>query len=164
MAYTQRSIDTNIYRINLTNDRGRIKADAPVKFSSSTRLEHNPAISPDGRTVAFMSSRSGTAEIWACDAEGKNPVQLTNFGGPYTDGPSWSPDGRYIAFTSHAGGNIHIYVVSGGGGDPHRLTTDDAGEEAPSWSNGEWIYFVSGRTQPENIWKVPVAGRTLQFN
>jgi Tol biopolymer transport system component len=159
MAYAQRTVDPNIYRLNLTNEAGRLSAGAPVSFIASTRLERTPAISPDGRRVALMSNRSGSAEIWACDAEGKNPVPLTSFGGPYTDQPSWSPDGRHIAFTSRAGGNTHIWVVGADGGSPRRLTTEDPTEEQPSWSrDGHWIYFVSNRTEPEDVWKMPAAG------
>jgi Tol biopolymer transport system component len=94
-----------------------------------------------------------------CDAEGKNLVQLTNFGGPHTDTPSWLPDGRLIAFTSLASGNAHIYAVGADGGSPRRLTTDPSGESGPSWSrDGRWIYFTSKRTGRSEVWKMPAAG------
>jgi Tol biopolymer transport system component/serine/threonine protein kinase len=160
LAYAQRSSDFDIYRLELTNQAGgRRGAGAPVSFISSTRLEGSPQFSPDGRRVAFMSNRSGSKEIWACDAEGKNLVQLTNFGGPHTDTPSWSPDGRLIAFTSFPGGNGDIYVVNADGGSPRRLTTEPSAETEPSWSrDGRWIYFTSNRTGRNEVWKMPAAG------
>jgi Tol biopolymer transport system component/serine/threonine protein kinase len=160
LAYAQRSVDTNIYRVELTSQAGgRRGAGAPSSFISSTRLEETPQFSPDARRVAFVSNRSGSDEIWVCDAEGKNPAQLTNFRGPHATTPSWSPDGRFIAFGSLAGGNAHIYVVSADGGSPRRFTTDPSAEFAPSWSrDGRWIYFASNRTGRSEVWKMPAAG------
>ena len=57
----------------------------PERFISSTRDESNPQFSPDGKRVAFSSKRSGAGEIWICDSDGSNPVQLTSFG----RGDSW---------------------------------------------------------------------------
>jgi eukaryotic-like serine/threonine-protein kinase len=160
LAYAQMSIDLNIYRLELTGQPGgRRGAGTPASFISSTRLEGSPQFSPDGRRVAFASDRSGSPEIWVCDAEGKNLVQLTNFGGPRTDTPSWSPDGRLIAFTSFPGGNGDIYVVGADGGNPRRLTSDPSAEGGAQWSrDGRWIYFTSNRTGRNEVWKMPVAG------
>ena len=152
-------MDFNIYRIELTSQAGgRRGAGAPVSFISSTRIEQYPQFSPDGRRIAFTSNRSGSDEIWVCDAEGKNPVQLTNFAG-HAAGSSWSPDGRFIAFSSLADGNTDIYVVGADGGTPRRLTTDPSTERTPSWSrDGHWIYFASNRTGRSEVWKMPAAG------
>jgi Tol biopolymer transport system component/predicted Ser/Thr protein kinase len=160
LAYAQMSADLNIYRLELTGQPGgRRGAGAPASFISSTRLEGSPQFSPDGHRVAFFSDRSGSSEIWVCDAEGKNLVQLTNFGGPRTDTPSWSPDGRLIAFTSFPGGNGDIYVVSADGGSPRRLTSDPSAEGGARWSrDGRWIYFTSNRTGRNEVWKMPAAG------
>jgi eukaryotic-like serine/threonine-protein kinase len=160
LAYAQLSLDFNIYRVELTGQPGgRRGAGAHVSFISSTRLEETPQFSPDGRRVAFTSNRSGSDELWVCDAEGKNPAQLTNFGGPHTHAPGWSPDGRLIAFASLASGNGDIYVVGADGGSPRRLTSDPSVELGPRWSrDGRWIYFSSDRTGRIEVWKMPAAG------
>ena len=69
-----------------------------VKLIASTRSNHTPQFSPDGEKIAFESDRSGTHEIWICDRDGTNPIQLTNFGGPHVGWPRWSPDGKQIVF------------------------------------------------------------------
>jgi Tol biopolymer transport system component/predicted Ser/Thr protein kinase len=160
LAYAQLSQDLNIYRLELTGQPGGKRvASAPASFISSTRLEGSPQFSPDGHRVAFASDQSGTPEIWACDSQGKNLVQLTNFGGPRTDTPSWSPDGRFIVFASFPGGNGDIYVVGSDGGNPRRLTFDPSAEGGATWSrDGRWIYFTSNRTGRNEVWKMPAAG------
>jgi Tol biopolymer transport system component len=69
-----------------------------------------PAISPDGRRIAFASSRDGNAEIYVMNADGSEPRRLTH--DPHSDtAPSWSPDGRYLAFLSDRGGGDRIYLL-----------------------------------------------------
>jgi tricorn protease len=59
--------------------------------------ERNPKWSPDGRTVAFISDRSGTEEIWLMDQDGTGePRQLTTGGDTYKYQFRWSPDGTKI--------------------------------------------------------------------
>src|SRR5262249_29424036 len=124
---------------------------------SSTWVESDPRVSPDGRRVVFISNRSGNSNMWVCDADGKSPAQLTD--GLYVDMPSWSPDSRLIAFNSVVGGNSDIYTIGAEGGVVHRLTTDPSAETSPSWSpDGSWLYFNSNRTGRPEVWKMPAAG------
>ena len=74
-------------------------------------------------------------EVWLCDADGSNSVQLTTFGKGMSGSPRWSPDGRAIAFDSNVVGNWNIYVMRDGGRDnPIRLTTNQAHDIIPKWS------------------------------
>jgi WD40 repeat protein len=110
----------------------------------------------------FGSNRSGNAEIWTCDSDGRHPLQLTSFGGPYPTGtPRWSPDGKLIAFDSRPNGPSDIFVISPEGGSPRRLTNETSEDFVPSWSrDGRWIYFCSDRSGKGNwqIWKMPGEG------
>jgi Tol biopolymer transport system component len=159
LAYAQLLYDVNIYRMELTGPPGAQKAGAPSSLISSTLAEESPQFSPDGRKVAFISNRTGSDEVWTCDAEGKNSAQLTSFGGAHVESLDWSPDGRTIAFSSSAGGNTDIYVIGADGGTPHRLTNESSNETTPSWSrDGHWIFFASNRTGRPEVWKMPSAG------
>jgi Tol biopolymer transport system component len=109
--------------------------------------------------IAFNSSRSGSYEIWTCDREGRNPVQLTSYNGPQLGSPRWSPDSRWIAFDNPRGNNSDIYVIGSDKGRPRRLTSGPSNNVRPSWSrDGRWIYFGSNRTGDWHIWKEPVEG------
>jgi Tol biopolymer transport system component len=126
---------------------------------SSSKSDSAPQYAPEGKRITFRSDRSGTSEIWACEADGSNPVQLTNFNGPQAGSPCWSPDGRQIAFDARPEGNPDIFMISADGGRPRRLTEDPAEDIAPSWSrDGRWIYFESNRNGSTQIWKMPADG------
>ena len=157
LAWIQTSSDRNIWRVEVPGTAGQ--HPAPTRLIASTATDSNPQYSPDGERIVFGSNRSGTGEIWVSDRDGRNPMRLTNIGGPVTGDPRWSPDGRQIAFDSMEGSNRDIYVVSSNGGQHHKLTTDPAEDTCPSWSlDGRWIYFGSGRSGSLQIWKMPSAG------
>lgn len=158
LAATQTlAANSDIWRIQIPSLTKQNSASE--KFIASTKKENNPQYSPDGQHIAFESDRSGSSEIWVCDREGRNPVQLTDTGVLYTGSPQWSPDGRQIAFTCLSEGNRDIYVISANGGKPRRLTTEPSEEIGPSWSrDGRWIYFGSSRSGSLQIWKAPAVG------
>ncbi|HEY3198711.1 MAG TPA: DPP IV N-terminal domain-containing protein [Nitrospirales bacterium] len=154
LAYTQLFLDANIWRMEVSRGGG----GTPIQLISSTREDSGPQFSPDGRKIAFASDRSGALEIYACDSDGLNAVQLTFFNSQ-VQSPYWSPDGRQITFDSIAGGSPDIWVVSAEGGPPRRLTTEPSEDIRPSWSrDGRLIYFASDRSGTWQVWKVPSAG------
>jgi Tol biopolymer transport system component len=157
LAWIQTSSDRNIWRVEVPGTAGQ--HPTPTRLIASTATDSNPQYSPDGERIVFGSNRSGTQEIWVSDRDGRNPMRLTNIGGPSTGTPRWSPDGRQIAFDSMDGSNRDIYVVSSNGGQHHRITTEPGEDTCPSWSrDGRWIYFGSGRSGSLQIWKMPSAG------
>ena len=93
-----------------------------------------PAISPDGKTVAF----SYRGDIWTVPANGGQARQITT-NPAYDAYPVWSPDSKQIAFASSREGSMDVYVVSKDGGAPQRLTTDSGDEYPMAWSNDSTI-------------------------
>ena len=160
LAYTRAIKDHNIWRTDAYRADGRFSTPRP--FISSTRIDFNPQLSPDGTRIAFESSRSGSTEIWVANSDGSNPMQVTYVGGPLTSAARWCPDGQRIIFNSRAGGQSDIYVVSANGGKPRRLTDEPSMEDMPSLSrDGHWFYFQSNRSGSSQIWKMPVQGGEL---
>jgi len=156
LAYVESSHDFDIWRIDLAGPPGR---HPPTRLIGSTRRESAPQYSPDGRRIAFESNRSGTDEIWVCDGDGSNAVQLTFLDSLWTGTPRWSPDGREVAFDARVEGHSDIYVINSGGGSPRRITTEASEDVVPSWSrDGRWIYFASDRGGTQQVWKVPAKG------
>jgi Tol biopolymer transport system component len=157
LVFSRAHEDVNIYRLGL---RGPGEpAGEPERLIASTRLEHSPEYSPKGDTVAFVSSRSGSGEIWLSNADGSNPRQLTSMGGPWTSDPRWSPDGTTILFDSRLKGSADLYVIGVQGGLPHPLTDQPGNEQRARWSrDGRWIYFSSNRTGRGEVWRMPAGG------
>lgn len=157
LVYRRRHEDVNIWRLELSRENAVI--GDPVKLLASTRIDFNPQFSPDGKRIAFHSTRSGRSEIWVADADGSNAYQLTSMGAPVTGSPRWSPDSRQLVFDSNAEGNYEVYVVDAAGGVPRRLTEHPADDGVASWSHdGRWIYFESSRSGRHQIWKAPAKG------
>ena len=80
-----------------------------LTFDASYRDER-PVWSPDGRRIAFSSTRSGSYDLWVMSADGSDPVQVTDHAAPDQD-PSWAPDGRSLYFTSERDGRGELYQV-----------------------------------------------------
>jgi Tol biopolymer transport system component/tRNA A-37 threonylcarbamoyl transferase component Bud32 len=135
-----------------------LRTRGPQKLIASSQTDGNPAFSPDGLKIAFHSDRSGVLNIWVCDSDGKNPVQLTSFD-RRTGTPRWSPDGRRLLFDSIEAGDWNLYVVDADGGPPRRLTPEPSGENSGAWSrDGRRVYFSSNRGGSDQIWRMPSAG------
>jgi len=157
LAYVQASVDSNLWRMEVSSSTGR--GNPPTRLISSTQEDSSPQYSPDGKKIAFASKRSGSSEIWICDSDGSAPTQLTSIGGAGVGTPRWSSDGTRIAFDSTQAGQSDIYVINAGGGAARRLTEDTSGDVRPSWSrDGRWIYFGSNRGGDWQVWKIPAEG------
>ena len=117
-----------------------------------------PSWSPDSSKIAFTSDRDGNAEIYVMDADGGNPVNLTNHS--RTDAaPDWSPDGKRIVFYSDREEQSDIYVVDADGANLVKLTDHPAQDRLPSWSpDGRWIAFMS--TREDRNWEIYVMEAT----
>jgi Tol biopolymer transport system component len=147
--------DFDIWRMDLTNP------ESSQSILRSTLWEAGAEYSPDGTRIAFDSNRTGGREIWVADADGRNAMPLTSFGGPVSGTARWSPDGREIAFDSRPDGNVDIFVVAAAGGPVRRLTKEPGEDARPAWSaDGRWIYFASDRGGPTEIWRIPADGGT----
>ena len=156
MAFTRMHRDMNIYRAEIGKD-GTIHGSGEA-IASSSRADIYPVYSPDGARIAFGSNRGGSMEIWVTQADGRNPVQLTNSVDPdHTQSPQWSPDGSWIAYVamSKSKPSLNIFMIPASGGAARAVTDDDNNLSAPMWSHdGHWIYFVKS----SNIWKVEAGG------
>lgn len=152
-AFATVLIDQDIQQVDLSGP------GEPQPLISSTYVDNTPMFSPDGNKIAFSSSRSGYREIWVCDRDGSNPLQITDLKSVMSSVPFWSPDGTRIVFQSVADDQREIFVVRSSGGKVERITNHPEQDLQPSWSHdGEWIYFASDRSGERGIWKVAVRG------
>ena len=101
-----------------------------------------PAVSPDGRTVAFVAM----GDLWLLPVGGGTPVQATDDPAAEID-PAWSPDGSQIAFSSDRGGRMDLWIHDLRTHDERRLT-DLGGVTGAAWSpDGNHLAFVIDHRQ-----------------
>jgi Tol biopolymer transport system component len=143
--------------IYLTDEQG----SSVVRLTSHPATDTQPAISPNGKQVAFASRRDtpefpnpeGDLELYVMDAtdedgdhNGDHLRRLTD--NAATDSaPAWSPGGRKLAFASTRDGNSEIYVMDAdGAGTPMNLTNHPGSDQLPVFSpDGTRLAFTTSR-------------------
>ena len=114
----------------------------------------HPAISPDGKQVAFVSDRDGLSNVWVMDIDGTHLKQITREKKNIIHAPKWSPDGEYLVVTkgimssrSIPAGEIWMYHKSGGDGLQIKARNSGKRDQQniadPAFSHdGRYIYFT----------------------
>ncbi|MBE7171416.1 MAG: PD40 domain-containing protein [Williamsia sp.] len=134
-------------------------ASGKAQSQSSIPAFAEPAISPDGTEIAFVSG----GDIWTVPAKG-GEARLLISNEDNESRPLYSPDGRYLAFTSTRSGNGDIYVFNFETGNLRRTTFDDGREELSAWSHdGQYLYFSSTSRDisgMNDVFRVKLSGGT----
>ncbi len=114
-----------------------------------------PAISPDGRSVAFTvratewTENRYDTEIWLA-REGTAPTQLTRTAKGNSTAPRWSPDGGWLGFLADRGEKTQVYAMPLGGGEAIRVTASKEGVTDFRWSpDGRAIAFTAAEPESE---------------
>ena len=131
------------------------------------RRARDPALSPDGRKVAFSQNEHSESVLAVIDAVPDAPSTIVWRGERYDQAyqPAWSPDGARIAFSAWRNGGLRdILVVEVASGKVTEITHDRAVDMAPAWSaDGRTLYFDSDRTGISNVYAYDLAdGSTWQ--
>ncbi len=111
---------SNIELVDLTGSPAVDSARAR-SLTKENEGDYRPVWSPDGRSIAFTSTRTGHRSLWLMDDDGGNVRELTPDRADY-GWPAWSPDGKRLSYACNKSGNHEIYVREIAGGVPRRLT------------------------------------------
>ena len=120
---------------------------AAKRVTPAGSSDQHPRLSPDGKRIAFFSaSRSGNADLFLVNVNGKGLKQLTSHKTP-DHFHNWSPDGQYLVFASDRAGKRDIWRVGVDGSSPVQLTNTPRSDDDPSVSpDGKFIAFDSQRS------------------
>ncbi len=116
-----------------------------LTFPSFNSLASTPAISPDGRQIAFdlrTTRPAGDTDIFISNLDGSNRRNITNH--PALDtSPTWSPSGKQIAFaSSREGRGGQIFICDTDGSNIRRIVKEGGDAASPAWSpDGRWLAF-----------------------
>ena len=132
---------------------------------STGRRARDPAVSPDGRRVAFSMNEHSESVLAVQGLAPGAPAQVVWRGERFDQAyqPAWSPDGARIAFSAwRKGGLRDILVVELATGRVETVTHDRAIDMEPAWSrDGRYLFFDSDRTGIQNIFALDTADRSL---
>jgi Tol biopolymer transport system component len=120
---------SDIYLLNPGDPSGPTNLTGGLSATRNT----DPAWSPDGEWLAFLSDRSGRAEVYASNVAGNRVVRLTDSPGVEWEGPlSWSADGKLIALAGTRVDQGHqrwIYLVPLDGSGAYPLARSRGGDQ-----------------------------------
>ena len=114
-----------------------------ARLTNNSAADTDPAFSPDGSKIAFVSDRDGgDREIYVMNADGTDQTRITNHAGDDMD-PAWSPDGTKLAIRRSEAGNNEVFLIDAAdGGNPVNLTNNAQSDFLPEFSpNGQKVAF-----------------------
>lgn len=126
----------NIWRVDPAGGKPQ-----QITFGSSNNYQ--PAVAPDGKRIAFVSSRTGKKQIWLTDAEGKQFQQLTDIVHSVSE-PQFSSDGQIVYFTAAVAGQNQLWRVPAAGGEAAPVIAADVFNMwtiSPDQSRAAYVFF-----------------------
>jgi len=120
---------------------------AATRLTDASRDDWNPAWSPDGAQLAFLSDRTGSDRVHLIAAAGGEARRLSSEPGTgaMEEQPAWSPDGRAVAFVRMGGGRAAITIVDVASGATRTLTPDGDADHGFAWSPDGQAMIVARR-------------------
>ncbi len=129
-----------------------------VQLTHDGAISVSPALSADGRWLAYTGYQSGYADIYLVDLSSGARNRIIKFPGT-NSGAAISPDGTRIACTMSKDGNPAIYVTGITGDSPRRLTRSRGVESSPTWSpNGSEIIYSSDEKGGPQLYRISSEG------
>ena len=147
--FDNRNDNYDIYKMDLAEG-------AEIRLTTDEHVDDYPAVSPDGKTIAFQSDRDGDFDIYAMDIDGNNVRQLTN-NTVLDNVPSWSPDGTQIIFSSDTrnDGTFDVYAMQPDGSGLQQIFSNNQRNSHPRYNpDMSVLVFTTGTPRDSAKWEI----------
>jgi Tol biopolymer transport system component len=153
-VFTARSLVTTLMLRSLAAST----PDRPV--FPAVAIDETPAISPNGRLIAFASNRSGTEQLWIGKTTEASPRQVTHFSAQgHVFFPAWSPDNRLVAFSVRNGAATNIFLYDLDRDTLQQVTATRNRDIAAVFSaDGKYLYYSSNDDGTSRLWRTRTDG------
>lgn len=169
VVYAVSHVDTEKEEEHCALWLGSLDGGEARQLTSGQAVDASPRWSPDGKSIAFMSTRSGSAQLYVIPVDGGEARAVTSLKQGIGGGIAWSPDSQHLTFTAVPNAEPRpadkpyrvtrhvyrfdgmeyvddtaqaLYLVPAAGGEPRRLTHDGYSVMNPQWSpDGKSILF-----------------------
>jgi Tol biopolymer transport system component len=119
-----------------------------TRITSGLGFDSQPAVSPDGQWIAFVSDRNGSNNLWIVKADGSDARKISDEKHWGIISPAWTPDSQYVVVTKTAEKTeLAMYHIDGGSG----VTLTGTGEQEKFWGvgaaispDGRYAYMAMG--------------------
>ncbi len=127
-----------------------------IRLTADPWDDVTPAISPDGKQIAYASRRNGYWDLYLLTLADGTVIRLSDTP-EYEGAPSWSSDGLWLVYEAYVDENLELFVrsVADGQQAPIRVTNDAFSDRMPAWApppRQQWVAFVSNRNGQDDIW------------
>jgi len=159
VVYTRSTRDSDIFRVGIGSHESEDGAPGGTPLIDSSFLDELPQYSADGSAIAFVSTRTGSPQVWLSRADGSEPRQLTRLESAdvYIQSLAWSPDSARLAVQVTRPESTGIFEVAVSDGGMRPLVDGDA--DMPVYSpDGRWLYFRVPDPRTAKTMRIPAQG------
>ena len=130
-----------------------IRGGKATRITSGMAFDSQPAYSPGGDWIAFLSDRDGAENLWIARADGSEPKQLSKDTNNSFASPTWTPDGDYVIASRSGWGTFELFMYHVKGGSGVQITKASSAGDTPRSRqhnalgadlspNGKFIYYA----------------------
>ena len=125
-----------------------------TRLTGSNWDDIDPALSPDGKQVAFSSNRDGQWDIYLLNLTTDEITKITDTK-TYDGSPAWSPDGQFVIFETLNGNEVDLVIhsIADITSAPIQITEEAGDNFSPAWSpDGQRVAFITNRNGRNELW------------
>lgn len=121
------------------------------RITEGLAFDTHPKFSPDGKSILFISDRSGGENAWTLDLDSKETTQITEGNTSNMQSAEWTPDGKYVIVSKGTRNlKLHMYHKDGGSGAQLIKKPDNLKTIEPAFGADDQYIWFARRT---NAWQ-----------